>query len=177
MAQVPTNLFWIDLEMTGLSIEREVILETAAIVTDINFKELATYESVVWQPQIYLDRMDDWNKKHHFESGLAQKVPNGKETTAVQADLIQMVDEHFKDPKQKPVLAGNSIAQDRLFIEKYYPDFAQRLHYRMLDVTSWKIIFNSKYNLEFKKKNKHRALDDIRESIDELKFYLSHVKA
>ena len=171
-----SNLLWIDLEMTGLSVEREVILETAAIVTDSSFTELATYETVVWQPQIYLDRMDDWNKKHHFESGLAQKIPSGKEVGLVQSELIQLVDEFFKDPKNKPILCGNSIAQDRLFIDKFYPDFAQRLHYRMLDVTSRKIIFNSKFNLEFKKKSKHRALDDIRESIDELKFYLSYIK-
>ena len=171
-----TNLFWIDLEMTGLSVDTEVILETAAIVTDSDFQELATYETVVWQPQIYLDRMDDWNKKHHFESGLAQKVPQGKETGVVQNELSQMIDEFFKEPKNKPILCGNSIAQDRLFINKYYPDFSQRLHYRMLDVTSWKIIFNMKYNVEYKKRNKHRALDDIRESIDELKFYLGHLK-
>ena len=170
------NFFWIDLEMTGLSIEKEVIIEAAAIITDSNFKELSTYETVVKQPQIYLDRMDDWNKKHHTESGLAAKVPHGKEVGLVQGELIQMVDDFFKDPKKKPILCGNSIGQDRLFIDKYFPDFAQRLHYRMLDVTSWKIIFNSKFNLEFKKKNKHRALDDIRESIEELKFYLNYVK-
>lgn len=176
MAQIKSNLFWIDLEMTGLSVDREVILETAAIITDTDFNELANYETVVWQPQIYLDRMDEWNKKHHFESGLAQKVSSGKEVGQVQNDLMGLVDEFFKDPKQKPILCGNSISQDRLFVDKFYPDFAQRLHYRMLDVTSWKIMFNMKYNIAFKKKNKHRALDDIRESIDELKFYLNYLK-
>lgn len=170
-----SNLFWIDLEMTGLNVDTEVILEVAAIVTDSQFKELATYETVVKQPQIYLDRMDDWNKKHHSESGLVAKVPQGKEPNEVQSDLSQLASEFFKDKKNKPIIAGNSIAQDRLFINKYLPDFAQLLHYRTLDVTSWKIIFNAR-NIEFKKQNKHRALDDIRESIAELKFYMSHLK-
>ncbi len=119
--------------------------------------------------------MDDWNKKHHSESGLVAKVPQGKEPNEVQSDLSQLVSEFFKDKKNKPIIAGNSIAQDRLFINKYLPDFAQLLHYRTLDVTSWKIIFNTR-NIEFKKQNKHRALDDIRESIAELKFYMSHLK-
>ncbi|MBL7555967.1 MAG: oligoribonuclease [Bdellovibrionaceae bacterium] len=170
-----SNLFWIDLEMTGLNVETEVIIEAAAIITDSNFKELATYETVVKQPQIYLDRMDDWNKKHHGESGLSGKVPSGKDPSDVQSDLIQLVTEFFPDKKDKPILAGNSIGQDRLFINKDFPDFAQLLHYRMLDVTSWKIVFNAR-NIEFKKQNKHRALDDIRESINELKFYMSHLK-
>lgn len=171
-----SNLFWIDLEMTGLSVDTEVILETAVIITDSQFKELATYETVVKQPQIYLDRMDDWNKKHHGESGLTDKVPNGKEPLDLQSDLIQLVEQYFPNKKDKPILCGNSIAQDRLFINKYLPDFAQHLHYRMLDVTSWKIIFNLR-DIKFEKQNKHRALDDIRESIAELKFYLGHVKS
>lgn len=170
-----SNLFWIDLEMTGLNVETEVIIEAAAIITDSDFKELATYETVVKQPQIYLDKMDDWNKKHHGESGLTAKVPTGKDLMDVQADLIQLVNEFFPNPKNPPILAGNSIGQDRLFINKDLPDFARLLHYRMLDVTSWKIIFNAR-NIEFKKQNKHRALDDIRESILELKFYMSHLK-
>lgn len=170
-----SNLFWIDLEMTGLNVDTEVIIEAAAIVTDSKFNELVTYETVVKQPQIYLDRMDEWNTKHHTESGLVAKIANGKEPNDVQSDLIQMVEKYFPNKKDKPILSGNSIAQDRLFINKYLPDFANTLHYRMLDVTSWKIIFNSR-DIKFDKKNKHRALDDIRESIAELKFYLGHLK-
>lgn len=170
-----SNLFWIDLEMTGLNVETEVILEAAVIITDTDFKELATYEAVFKQPQIYLDKMDDWNKKHHTESGLTAKVPNGKDPSDIQSDLIQLANEYFPDKKNRPILCGNSIGQDRLFINKDLPDFAQLLHYRMLDVTSWKIMFNAR-NIEFKKQNKHRALDDIRESIAELKFYMGHLK-
>ena len=83
-----SNLFWIDLEMTGLNVETEVIIEAAAIITDSNFKELATYETVVKQPQIYLDRMDDWNKKHHGESGLSGKVPSGKDPSEDRKSVV-----------------------------------------------------------------------------------------
>jgi len=169
------NLLWIDMEMTGLDVTREVILEVAAVVTDIELRELETYETVVKQPQPYLDAMDEWNTKHHGESGLVAKVPSGREPALVEAHLIGLVDKHFG--AEKPVIAGNSIAQDRLFIDRHMPRFAARLHYRMLDVTSWKIVMNARFGLEFDKKKSHRALDDIRESIGELKFYLQHVIA
>src|SRR4051794_40613494 len=132
------NLLWIDMEMTGLDVTREVIIEVAAIVTTVELAEIETYETVVQQPQSYLDAMDDWNRKHHGESGLTARVPSGRPPSAVEDDLIQLVDRHFK-AKDRPIIAGNSIGQDRLFIERHLPRFAARLHYRMLDVTSWKI--------------------------------------
>jgi len=168
------NLLWIDMEMTGLDVTREVIIEVAAIVTDVELNELDTYETVVQQPQSYLDAMDEWNTKHHGQSGLTAKVPSGREPALVESDLIGLVDKHFTE---KPILAGNSIAQDRLFIDRHMPRLAARLHYRMLDVTSWKIMMNARFGLEFDKKKSHRALDDIRESLGELKFYLQHVIA
>jgi oligoribonuclease len=170
-----TKLFWIDLEMTGLDIEKEVIIECAALITDLNFNILDTYETVVKQPQHYLDQMDEWNKKHHGDSGLTAKVPNGLDPEEVEYHLISMVNKHFTND-ERPILAGNSISQDRLFIDKYWHEFSSLLHYRMLDVSSWKIIFNSKLGLKYGKVNAHRALDDIKESIAELKFYLSYVK-
>lgn len=173
---LPTRLFWIDLEMTGLDVNKEVIIECAALVTDFDFKILDQYEAVVKQPQKYLDAMDDWNKKHHRESGLTAKVPGGYDPVDVESDLIKMVEKHFPASEGKPILAGNSIAQDRLFIDKYFTRFAGLLHYRMLDVTSWKIIFNSRFGIRYEKKNAHRALEDIRESVAELQFYISHVK-
>ena len=170
-----SKLFWIDLEMTGLDIEKEVIIECAVLITDMNFQVLDSFESVITQPQHYLDQMDDWNKSHHRESGLTAKVPFGLHPDEVENHLISMVRKNF--PKEeRPVLAGNSIAQDRLFIDKYWPGFASLLHYRMLDVSSWKIIFNSKFQIKYQKSNSHRALDDIKESIDELQFYMSHLK-
>jgi len=170
------KLFWLDMEMTGLDVEKEVIIEVAAIVTDLNFKELETFETVVKQPQKYLDNMDAWNKEHHTKSGLAAKVPFGMEPDQVEAKLVDMVKKHFPDPKDRPVLAGNSIMQDRLFIDKYMKDLSARLHYRMVDVSSWKVIINNKFNYVYQKANKHRALDDIRESIQELRDYCDKLK-
>lgn len=167
------KLFWIDMEMSGLDVNKEVILEVAAIITDLNFTELETFEAVLTQPQSYIDNMDDWNKEHHTKSGLIAKVAMGKEPSYVERKLIDLVSKHFPDPKERPMLAGNSISQDRLFIDKYMKDFSRLLHYRMLDVTSWKIIFKNKFNQEYKKTNQHRALDDIRESIQELQYYTS----
>jgi len=164
------KLFWIDLEMTGLDVEREVIIECAAIITDMDFNPIDQYEAVIQQPQWYLDHMDDWNQKQHGKSGLTAKVPSGKNSFEVEKDLIQLTQRHFS--QEKAVLAGNSIGQDRLFINKYWPELAQKLHYRMLDVTSLKLIMKHKFNLEYSKQGSHRALDDIQESINELKYYL-----
>jgi len=168
------KLLWIDMEMTGLDVTREVILEVAALVTDIELNELDTYETVVQQPQSYLDAMDDWNKKHHGESGLVAKVPSGREQGLVEADLLALIDKHF-EARERPVIAGNSIGQDRSFIDRHLPRLSARLHYRMLDVTAWKIVMNARFGLGYDKKKAHRALDDIRESLGELRFYLQHV--
>jgi oligoribonuclease len=161
------------MEMTGLDVDREVPIEIAAIVTDFDFRELGQYHSVISQPKSILDAMDDWNRKHHGESGLvAEVLTAGRAIEEVEQELVRLIGLHFTDPA---VIAGNSIAQDRLFINKYLPKFAARLHYRMLDVTSWKILMNAKYNRVYKKKGAHRAIDDIRESIAELSHYLDLV--
>lgn len=160
--------------MTGLDWKRERIIEVAAIVTDLDFHELGAYHAVVKQDRSFLEGMDDWNKKTHQESGLLDQIPNGKDPAIVEMDLMNLVQQHFGE--EKPILSGNSIAQDRLFIDAYMQNFSRMLHYRMLDVSSWKIIFNSKLKQKFEKKNTHKALDDIRESIEELKFYLNFVK-
>jgi oligoribonuclease len=167
------KLLWVDLEMTGLDIEKEVIIEAAAIVTDLDFKPLITYHAIVKQDQIFLDQMDTWNTKHHGDSGLTAAVPNGRDPKLVEDDLLKIVNDHF--PGERAVMAGNSISQDRLFINKYFKNLSQSLHYRTVDVTSWKIIFNDKMKIKYDKKNTHRALDDILESIEELKFYASHI--
>lgn len=169
------KLFWIDLEMTGLDVEKEVIIECAALITDINFKIVDQFEAVIKQPQHYLDAMDDWNRKHHGDSGLTAKVANGLHSDEVEDHLISMVKKHW-GRNDRPMLAGNSVAQDRLFIDKYWAGFGALLHYRALDVSSWKIIFNNKYNIKYQKQNAHRALDDIKESIAELEYYLNYIK-
>jgi oligoribonuclease len=167
------KIVWLDMEMTGLDVEKEVPIEVAAIVTDWQFKELDIYHSIIRQPQAYLDAMDEWNKRQHKLTGLVDLIPGGKEPAVVDEELSGLVRQHFGT--ERAVLAGNSIGQDRLFIRKYMPKIEATLHYRMLDVTAWKVVFNERFERRFKKKEGHRALDDIRESIEELKFYLSFV--
>lgn len=173
------KLLWLDMEMTGLDVNKEVVIEVACIVTDLNFREYEAFETVVKQPQIYIDRMDAWNKEHHAKSGLTAKIPNGIEPENLEYRLLDIIDRHFPEgktnPRMMPIIAGNSITQDRLFIDKYFPKFAARLHYRMLDVSSWKIIFSNKFGFDYKKMNSHRALDDIRESIGELRAYMDKI--
>lgn len=166
------KFLWLDMEMTGLDPEREVIIEVAAIVTDHQHEELDSYHQIVKQHSDYLEKMDKWNTKQHKKSGLYDLVPNGILQESVERELIDLANKHFKE--EKIILAGNSIYQDRLFIRKHLLKFEERLHYRMLDVSAWKIIFANK-NVIFKKENKHRALDDIRESIREMKTYLSYL--
>ena len=170
----PTKLLWIDMEMTGLDVQKEVILEVAALVTDFELVVLDRYEAVLSQPQQYLDNMDDWNKTHHRDSGLIDRVAYGLPPATVESNLISFVEKHF--PGERAIIAGNSIAQDRLFIDKYMTRFAAKLHYRMMDVSSWKVMFQGKYQLKFSKRNAHRAIDDIFESLDEMRYYLSFIK-
>jgi oligoribonuclease len=167
------KLFWIDLEMTGLDIEKEVIIEAAVIITDLDLKPLETYHAIVKQDQKLLDSMDAWNTSHHGASGLTASVPTGRDPNLVEEDLIIIVNKYF--PGERAIMAGNSISQDRLFINKYFKKLSERLHYRTVDVTSWKIMFNEKFKLKYDKKNTHRALDDVMESISELEFYMSYV--
>ncbi len=170
-----TKLLWLDLEMTGLDVEKEVIIEVAAIVTDLKFNEIDQYHSIVCQPQKYIDDMDSWNTEHHGDSGLTAKIPDGKDPDLVEDDLCRFIEKHFHG--ERAVLAGNTIGQDKLFIAKYFKKMNELLHYRTLDVTSFKIIFKHIYEVEHEKKNTHRAMDDIKESIEELKTYLEYVHA
>jgi len=164
------------MEMTGLDVEKEVVIEVGAIVTGISLEPLAQYHSIIKQPQKYIDAMDSWNTSHHKESGLTDLIPTGKDSEVVEKELIDFVLKNF-DPKERVILAGNSIGQDRLFINKYFKKFAEHLHYRMLDVSSFKVLFNNFYQISYsKKESRHRAVDDIIESINELKKYLSFVK-
>jgi oligoribonuclease len=169
------KLLWLDMEMTGLDVEREVVIEVAAIVTDYNFKEIAIYHSIIKQPQSFIDGMDEWNTSHHGASGLTAQIASGRMPSLVEADLIAFIDTHMGP--EPAVLAGNSIGQDRLFINRHFPKLAARLHYRMMDVTAWKIMMTERFGLKYQKKGAHRAIDDIRESISEMEFYLRRVQA
>lgn len=167
------KFLWLDMEMTGLDPEREAIIEVAAIVTDHKFEELDSCHQVVKQHPDYLEKMDKWNTKQHKKSGLYELVHSGIPQDQMENILLSLADKHFKD--EKIVLAGNSIYQDRLFIKKHLLKFEKRLHYRMLDISALKILFGNR-GVEFKKENKHRALDDIRESVRELKSYLQYIR-
>lgn len=175
------KLLWIDLEMTGLDPIEDRILEVAAIATDWNFVEDATYEGVVKVgPRLVERRMNAekefWDANPVARDGLvAQNLEKGRSGRTVENELIAFVDEHFSS--DEPVLlAGNSIHQDRRFIANEWPRLNKKLHYRMLDVSAWKVVFNGKYRKKFTKPGNHRALDDIRGSIEELQYYLKKVK-
>lgn len=159
------------MEMTGLDVTEHKILEAAVIVTDWSLRPLKTFSSAVVQDEASLALMDDWCVKTHTASGLLSRVPSGMTEPQLEQALLQLSDEFFP-PDEKIVLCGNSIGQDRKFVEKYLPGFSSRLHYRMLDVSSFKIVFENAFSQKFKKKNKHEALGDIEESIAEFSFYL-----
>jgi oligoribonuclease len=168
------QLLWIDLEMSGLDEQADRILEVAAVVTDFSFETKGSLHRVVQQPKEVLETMNDWCKKHHAASGLTALVPNGTPLERVEDELIALCDKHFK-ADERIIISGNSIGNDRRFIDKYWPRFAKRLHYRMVDVSSFKEVFRERYKVMFDKRNGHRAMDDINESIRELKHYLAFV--
>jgi oligoribonuclease len=162
--------------MTGLDDAKDVILEVAAVVTDKDFNVLEEFHRVVFQPPEALSGMDDWCRKTHGASGLIEKVSTGAPPAEVEKELIALADRHYPKKDDRIVLCGNSVGNDRRFIDRYWPAFAKRLHYRLIDVSSFKEIFREKYGVKFDKKNAHRAVDDIHESIAEIKAYLSFVQ-
>lgn len=176
---VHQKLLWIDLEMTGLNPAKDLIIEVAAVVTDWDFNHLAVFESGVGQKREVIEKLlkaNPWAVARPAETKVEIELSVKSPASAlVEAELVKLVDAHFA--KDQPVLlAGNSIHADRGFIKNYWPNLEKRLHYRMLDVSAWKVVMQGKYGLEFKKTETHRALADIYESIDELKFYLKQGK-
>ena len=170
---IPSHFLWIDMEMTGLDVEKERPIEVAALITDLKLNEIAKYHAVIFQPQSLLNKMDDWNRTHHGKSGLLDQIPTGKSMEVVDRELSELIDSVYHG--ERAILAGNSIGQDRLFLDRYFLKTSKLLHYRMLDVSSWKIVFQTMYGKFFDKQESHRAMDDIHESINELKFYMQHV--
>jgi oligoribonuclease len=166
--------------MTGLDPERERIIELACVITTGQLELIADGpELVVHQPEEVLAAMDDWNKRHHGQSGLIDRVRASTVTEAdAEAAVIAFIDAHVP-PKERPPLAGNSIHQDRRFIVRYLPVLDARLHYRMVDVSTVKELarrwYPGIYDKRPAKNESHRALDDIRESIMELQWYRQHV--
>lgn len=171
---INSPLVWIDMEMSGLNPDESVILEIATIITD---KDLNIIEEgpniVINHTQKILDKMDDWNKKHHGQSGLMNKVVQSsttlKEAEAITLEFIKKYCEEKKSP-----LCGNTISQDRRFLNKYMPLIENYLHYRNIDVSTIKELVARWYPDYFyppKKKALHKALNDIHESIQELIYY------
>lgn len=174
-------LLWVDLEMTGLDPVKDRILEVAAIATDWDFHEIATYTGVVKvNPELLARRMQVshlfWDSQTISRDNLTKQNASGKSTRRIETELLKFVDQHFA-PNQPVLLAGNSIHQDRRFIAHEWKRLDNRLYYRMLDVSAWKVVFAGKFHKKFAKPEAHRALSDIRGSIEELKYYLKKVKA
>lgn len=175
---IPTKLLWMDLEMTGLDPLEDVILEVAVEITDFEFKTLGSYEAIVQQPRdLVIDRMQKnkwWADFPQNRDEFVRKMDSGKPSRQVEQELIDLIEQHFG--AEPAVLAGNSIHNDRNFIKKWWPALDLKLHYRMLDVSAWKVFMQARYGVQFEKKEVHRAFDDIQASIAELQHYLEWFK-
>jgi oligoribonuclease len=176
----PERVLWVDLEMTGLNPAKDRVIEVAAIVTDWDLNELDRFESGVRHDPGVLRMLFDNNPWFAGQpdqvAELLKLSSDSRAEDEVQKKFVEFIDKYFK--KDEPaLLAGNSIHMDRQFIRRWWPDVEKRLHYRMLDVSAWKVVMVGKYGVEYNKLERHRALDDIRESIEELEFYLAKIKA
>lgn len=179
MASDPTtNLVWMDLEMSGLDPKTCVILEIATLVTDKDLELVAQGpQLVVHQPESVLAAMDDWNKEHHGRSGLTQAVQDSRTTLEeAERETLEFLAKHCL-PGKSP-LCGNTIYQDRRFLIDYMPKLESFLHYRLVDVSSIKELVKRWYGPTFQapeKKRNHKALEDILETVEELKFYRERI--
>jgi oligoribonuclease len=172
--QAKGSLIWLDLEMTGLDSERHTILEIGTIITDSALKVLAEGPAIaIHQPEAVLKNMDSWCVEHHGKSGLTEACRTSRFSMAqAETRTLQFLKKHLK-PDASP-LCGNSIGQDRRFLIKYMPKLNAFFHYRNVDVSSIKELVHRWYPRSAyapEKKKSHLVLDDIRESIDELKHY------
>ncbi|XP_029375216.1 small fragment nuclease [Echeneis naucrates] len=178
-ASMSQRMVWVDLEMTGLDIEKDQIIEMACIITDSDLNILAQGPNlIINQPDELLEGMSDWCKEHHGKSGLIQGVRDSKITLEqAEYEFLSFVRQHTP-PGQCP-LAGNSVHADKRFLDKHMPQFMYHLHYRIIDVSTIKEIcrrwFPEEYKMVPHKKANHRALDDIQESIKELQYYRANI--
>lgn len=167
---------WMDLEMTGLDDKTCCILQIATILTDSQLNELATLDVVVWQPESALETMSPFVRKMHTDNGLLDRV-RASTTSGAEAEqkTLEMITAHV--PYRKGILAGNSIWQDRRFLLRHMPNLESYLHYRQIDVSTLKVICGSWWGnkgLPPQKVSSHTALEDIRASIEELRYYRAH---
>lgn len=177
MAVSEKHLIWIDLEMTGLDPEKERIIEIGTIITDSQLNIVAEGpEFVVHQSDALLSNMDDWNTNQHTKSGLYERVQNSDTTEALaEAETLAFLSKYV--PAGVSPMCGNSVHQDRRFLERYMPQLSAYFHYRNLDVSSIKILAERwAYYLVggISKQSKHLVMDDIKDSINELRYYRDH---
>jgi len=177
MSADPTHLIWIDLEMTGLVPERHRIIEIATLITDQHLHLLAEGPVIaVHQPEAELAAMDEWNTVQHGKSGLTQRV---RDSRIDEAKAERLTLDFLKQwvPAGKSPMCGNSICQDRRFLARWMPDLERHFHYRNLDVSTLKELclrWAPGVARGFAKESRHQALDDIRDSVDELRYYREH---
>ena len=171
------NLIWVDLEMTGLDPERDVIIEMATIVTDSALHTLAEGPVIaVHQPDSVLAQMDEWNTTHHTRSGLGERVRTSRSVAAAAEAATLAFLAEWVAPGSSP-MCGNTICQDRRFLARYMPQLEAFFHYRNLDVSTLKILmrlWRPELEAGVVKAGSHQALDDIRESVAELRYYREH---
>jgi oligoribonuclease len=171
------NLIWIDLEMTGLDVSQDRIIEMATIVTDSQLNVVAEGPVfAIYQPDDVLAKMDDWNVTHHTRSGLVARVKASTVTeTQAEAETLAFLQQYA--PVGESPMCGNSVWQDRRFLSRYMPALEKYFHYRLIDVSTLKELakrWAPKIYGGIRKESQHLALADIRESIDELKYYRTH---
>jgi oligoribonuclease len=176
------KLIWIDLEMTGLNTLTDHILEIAAIITDRGqtgqFKTIAESDNlIVYQPPEVLEAVEGWSKHHHSASGLLESVKHSQITLEDAQDKILAFIKQHVDLKASP-MCGNSICQDRRFLFRCMPKLEEHFHFRNLDVSTLRelVHYMNPKMTPFIKEYKHRALDDVRESINELNHYIRYVR-
>lgn len=171
------RMVWIDLEMTGLDLERESIIEIATVVTDSELNIVAEGPNLAIRvDETLLAGMDEWNTKHHYGSGLVERIHNeGVDAADAEQQTLEFL-KQWIEPGTAP-LCGNSVWNDRQFLAKEMPDLLEMLHYRMVDVSTIKELSRRWYpNVSrFNKKGAHRALDDILESVDELRYFREQI--
>ena len=172
------NLVWLDMEMTGLDPNQNVVIEVAVVITDSELNILAESPSyAISQPAEELAKMDKWNVSTHTRSGLLDRIASsGIELAEAEKQILKLLKKHVA--KGSSPLCGNTIHQDRKFMVLYMPILEEYLHYRNIDVSSIKELarrWNPSIYDGFKKHNKHEALADIHESIEELKYYRQHL--